>query len=123
MPIRYLLDENHRGLLFRYIQRRNVAAEFPIDVIRVGDNSGPSLGTTDPVLLRWTQQNDRIFVSADMKTLPRHLEEHLASGKHSPGIFLTLVSPVRDIYDFLVLVLAAYASEPADWRDRVVFIP
>jgi len=121
MPMQFLLDENHRGLLFRYIQRRNLASDYPIDVVRVGDISGPALGTTDTVLLRWTQRHDRILVSADLKTLPRHLLAHLAAGEHSPSVFLTVPAPLRDIYEYPVA--ATYASEPSEWRDRFVFIP
>ena len=121
MPIRFLLDENHRGWLFRYIQRRNLTGDFPIDIVRVGDSSGPALGSSDAELLRCGQQYDRILVSADMKTLPRHLLAHLASGAHSPGVLLTLPASLRDIYDYLVA--AAYASDAAEWRDRFVFIP
>jgi hypothetical protein len=121
MPIRYLLDEHHRGLLFRYIQRRNLTGDFPIDVMRVGDTADLPLGTPDIQILRWAQQQDRILVSADMKTLPGHLQSHLASGQHSPGIFLTLPGPTRETYEFLVV--AAHASDPSEWRDRFVFIP
>jgi hypothetical protein len=51
-----------------------------------------------------------------------HFLDHLASGRHSPGVFV--VRPFRsysEVVDFLVL--AAYASEPDEWRDRVEFIP
>jgi hypothetical protein len=68
MPIRFLLDEHHRGPLFRYIQRRNLASDFPVDAVRVGDISDLPLGTPDSEILRWAEKQDRILVSADMKT-------------------------------------------------------
>jgi hypothetical protein len=121
MPLRYLLDENHRGLLFRYIQRRNLAGNFPIDVVRVGDSADLPLGATDPLILAWAQQQNRILVSADAKTIPRHLRAHLDAGNRSPGVFLTHPAPLRETHEFLVA--AAYASEASEWYDRFVFIP
>jgi hypothetical protein len=121
MALRYLLDEHHRGPLFRYIQRRNLGGEFLLDVVRVGDLAELPLGASDSTIIQWADAHNRILVSADVTTLPRHLADHLSAGGNSQGIFLTLAAPVRDIYDFLLA--AAYASEPSEWQNRYVFIP
>jgi hypothetical protein len=87
----------------------------------VGDLPEIPLGTTDPDLIRWPAANDSIIISLDSATLPKHLREHLLAGSYSPGIFI-----VRGLLNTVLaewLVLAAYASEPGEWRDRVTFVP
>jgi hypothetical protein len=37
VPLRFVLDENQRGLLWRAIVRHNQTSVYPLDVIRVGD--------------------------------------------------------------------------------------
>lgn len=118
----YLLDEHHRGLLWRFVQRYNLRSAFhPLNVTRVGDAPTLPLGANDPAILRWAEQEGRILISRDERTLPRHLKDHLASGHGSPGVFLTRDVALADIIDFLVC--ATYASEPAEWANRITFIP
>jgi hypothetical protein len=67
------------------------------------------------------EQEGRILVSYDKNTLAGHLADHLQTGHHSPGIFtirrrITLAQVVS------FLVLAAYASDPHEWQDRIEFI-
>jgi hypothetical protein len=80
------------------------------------------LGIGDPDLLLWAEREQRILVTHDPDTMPAHLADHLAAGRHSPGVFMVrrhstlpqIVSFLRD---------AAYASEPPEWQDRIQFIP
>jgi hypothetical protein len=79
------------------------------------------LGTSDAELLLWTEAEDRILVSFDKRTLPDHLADHLTAGHHCPGIFM--VSPShRPVETLEFLVLAAHASEPAEWRDWIKYL-
>jgi hypothetical protein len=121
MPLAFLFDEHLRGLPWRIVQRQNARQIYPIDVVCVGDAAGLPLGSDDATLLRWAEIHHRILVSRDEKTLPSHLLRHLVLGNHSPGVFLLRAAPFPAVVDFLVC--AAYASEPAEWMDRVVFVP
>lgn len=121
MPLRYVLDEDLRGLLWRYVVRHNARGVDPIDVIRVGDAEGLPLGILDPLILIWCEVNDRVLVSHDRSTVPVHLRDHLKAGRRSPGIFL-----VRDVDPASVvafLAAASEASDPAEWYDRYFYIP
>jgi hypothetical protein len=122
MPIRFVLDENQRGQLWRAVQDHNTRGGYPIDAVRVGDPPGLPLGIQDPALLLWAEQADRILVTADVETMIAHLGDHLAAGHHSPGVFLIRRrSDLRDRVAFLAL-----SSEEGDedqWRDCAVFIP
>jgi len=122
MALRYVLDEQLRGPLWRAIQRHNSSGVYPLDVVRVGDAADLPLGTGDPALLLWTEREQRILVTHDLDTMPTHLADHLAAGRHSPGVF-TIRSHSTLPQILIFLRDAAYASEPAEWQDRVQFIP
>lgn len=121
MPLRFLLDENLRGLLWRHIQRHNVRGGPPLDAIRVDDPDDLPLGSTDPDILLWAEREDRILISRDEQTLSGHLQNHLAAGHRSPGIFMARTVPLDELLDFLVC--AAYASDAHEWENQITFIP
>jgi hypothetical protein len=121
VPLFYLLDENLRGRLWKYVVRYNARGIDPVDAIRVGDPPDLPLGSDDPTVIRWCEANGRILVSHDQNTLVGHLNAHLSAGAHSPGIFIVRDAPLRDVVTYLAA--AAYASEENEWRDAVFFIP
>jgi len=63
MPLRYLLDENQRGVLWHVIQRHNARGIDPIDAQRVGDPADLPLGSEDPAILLWAEREQRILVT------------------------------------------------------------
>jgi hypothetical protein len=122
MVLRYVLDEHLRGPLWRAIQWHNSSGVYPLDVVRVGDPADLPLGTEDPALLLWAEREQRILVTHDPDTMSRHLADHLAAGRHSPGVFM--IRPHSTLPQLLTFLRdAAYASEPAEWQDRIQFIP
>ena len=122
MPLRYVLDENLRGPLWSLFTRHNRKGDYPVDVVRVGDQESVPLGTKDPELLRWAEDENRILISKDVRTIPAHLAIHLAAGRHSPGVMtLKTEVPLREILEFLVL--AAYATDPPEWADASRYVP
>jgi hypothetical protein len=122
MTLRYVLDEHLRGALWRAIQWHNSSGVYPLDVVRVDDPADLPLGSDDPALLLWAEREQRILVTHDPDTMPKHLADHLAGGHHSPGVFMLRPhSTLPQILSFLRD--DAYASEPAEWQDRIHFIP
>ena len=121
MALRYLFDEHLRGTLPQVVIRSARRQVFVINVVQVGDVPDVPLGSSDPQLLRWAEINDRILISHDSATLPTHLAEHMASGRHSPGVFIVRSPFNATLADWLVLI--AFASEPDEWRDCVTFVP
>ena len=61
MPLRFLLDENQRGLLWRAIVRHNQSGLYPLDVERVGGPPDLPLGSSDAEILLWAEREDLIF--------------------------------------------------------------
>ena len=121
MPLRFVLDEHLRGPLWRAIFRHNLSNEFHLDAVRVGDSPDLPLGLDDASILRWAEREDRILVTEDAHSMATHLKDHLEAGRHSPGVFMLRPScSLREVTTFLVL--AAYASEPDEWRDRIEYV-
>src|SRR5258708_779967 len=123
MPLLYLLDESLRGGgLWQAVQRHNSLGFYPIDILRIGDSPALPRGTSDLAILLWAEQQGRILVTRDSRTIPGHLAQHLQAGNHSPGVFLVRKHcSVPQILSYLVL--AAYAADPATCQDRIELIP
>ena len=93
-----------------------------MDAARVGDPVDLPCGTIDPDILTWAEREGRILVTLDRQTIATHLAAHLQAGRHSPGVFLARgAPPVWQVVAFLVL--AAHAGDPADYSDRIEYIP
>jgi hypothetical protein len=122
MPIRFVIDENQRGGLWKTIQAHNTGGGRPIDAVRVGDPPDLPLGIKDPALLLWAEQADRILVTADKASMIAYLADHWAAGHHSPGVFLIRrKSTLRDLVAFLAL--AAGEDDEGQWHDCISFVP
>ena len=118
----YILDEHLRGPLSQAIQSHNAQGVYLIDAVRVGDPPDLPLGSADPDILIWAEHSGRILVSRDEATMKTQLADHLAAGRHSPGVFLIRRgSTLNDIVHFLVA--AMYASDPHDWQDQYFYLP
>jgi hypothetical protein len=121
MPLSYLFDEHLRGPLWRAVQSHNLRSDEVLDVVRVGDLPDLPLGEQDEAILRWAEREGRIVVTYDRSTIPKHLENHLSDGHHSPGVFLLpRDASIARIVSFLILT--AYASDPEDWQDRIEYV-
>ena len=122
MPLRFVSDEHLRGKFPRAVRHHNDGGGHPVDLTTVGDPPDLPLGTPDPAVLAWAEENDRILITHDVGTMPGHLADHLAAGRHSPGVMV-----LRDGFSLAEIVayleLAAHAGDPADYADAVTYIP
>ena len=122
MPLKYLIDEHLLGDFAKSLIIAGVSQGVALDVLEIGNDIAPVLGTKDPELLLWCEAQDRILISRDVTTMPDHLAAHIAIGHHSPGIFM--IRPNRSWMEVLEdLVGLAEASLPDEWRDQILFIP
>jgi hypothetical protein len=115
---RFLLDECLPSSLFRGLKRH-----YPqITVFQIGLESAPEKGILDPELLKYCEREGLLLVSADRSTLPDHIRQHHENGDHTWGVLI--VGPdeslARTIED---LAIIHDASEDAEWRDVLYYLP
>ena len=118
MKPRFLLDEH----VNRAIQRQLRRLDARIEVLAIGDPGAPLAGTSDPDVLGWLEENGYILVTENRSTIPVHLSDHFAAGRHIPGVFwLRPGVGIGGIIEELYLIWSVSMAE--EYRDRMLFIP
>lgn len=117
MALEYLLDEN-----VDVAYRDQLAQRGVLSVRVVGDGGAPSKRTTDPEILVWCERNGFVLVTNNRRTMPRHLADHLAAGRHVPGI-IVLDDDLGIGGNLDELLLIAGASLSDELRDQIVYLP
>lgn len=116
MSVRFLADEDLNSDIINGRRSREPAIDI-LDAKTAGLR-----GIEDPVLLDLAEQQGRIVISHDRRTMTRYFRERLAAGKSNPGQFIVPQRrPVAEIIESLLLVWVA--SQASDWRDTIVYIP
>ena len=88
----------------------------------VGDPGFPPKGTLDPEILLWCEENNLVLITNNRKSMPVHLTEHIAQGRHIPGV-ITL-NPDMSVGETInELILIAEATLEDEYQDRIVYLP
>lgn len=116
--IQYLLDENVDPIL-----RKALHHSCPEMVLwYVGEVGVLPKGTLDPEILVWCERNETILVTNNRASMPVHLQDHLAAGRHIPGVFILNVKmSVEQIVEELVFIWEL--AEPEMYIDQIRFMP
>ena len=116
--IRYLLDENVDPAF-----RTALLQQDPTMIVwKIGDPGVPSAGTKDPEVLDWCEDNTFLLVTNNRKSMPEHLTDHLAKGRHIPGILeLNPNLSFGETVEYLVLIWGA--SAPHEYQDLILYLP
>jgi len=110
----YLFDENVDAALIAGMRR----FDPDLPVAAVGEPGNPPRGTLDPNILSWCEEWGCILVTNNRHSMPPHLRDHLAAGRHVPGIFI--LNPAMSYGETIeVLQLNAYATEPGEHQDQI----
>lgn len=116
--IRFLLDEHVDPRLRKATKR--IAPE--IVVWRMGDPAAPTLSTLDDEILRWCEAHHFSLVTNNRESMPVHLQDHLATGHHVPGIFtLNPNMGIGETAEELALIWGASAAE--EYLDQLNYLP
>ena len=116
--IHYLMDENVDPVYRTQILR----LEPELVVWAVGDEGTPQKRTLDPDILLWCDEHGFVLVTNNRTSMPPHLAEHLAQGRHVPGIFI--LNPNMSIGETIEeLILIALASENDEYQDYITHLP
>jgi hypothetical protein len=105
------------------VYRTQILQRYPqLKVWVIGDPNAPPKGTPDSDILCWCEENRFILVTNNRKTMPVHLAEHLAAGRHVAGIFiLNDDMNMGQIMEELMIVAEAALSD--EYQDRISFMP
>jgi hypothetical protein len=117
MNLQYLLDE-HVDALYRTQLLRRLPS---LIVWCIGDPNAPPKGTLDPDILIWCETHNFVLVTNNRASMPVHLADHLAAGKHSPGILQ--LNPHLSIGETIeALEIVAQTTLDEEFRDRINFL-
>jgi hypothetical protein len=114
--IRWLTDEDFNGRIVRglFLQKND------LDLIRIQDVG--LLRADDKIILAWAENNARILLTHDGRTMPRHFRERLAGGAHVPGVFIVDdLAPIGSCIDDILLI--DECSSQDEWRDQIRYLP
>jgi hypothetical protein len=115
---RFLLDEHVNRAIQRQLQRRDIQ----IEVLAVGDPGVPPSGSPDRDILIWIEENGYILITENRRTMPTHLADHFAVGRHVPGVFWVRPgAQLGPIIESLYLIWLVVVAE--ELRDRTLYLP
>lgn len=113
---RFLADENFNGDVIRGLLRR----EPNLDLVRAQDVG--LLATDDPTVLEWAASEERILLTHDRQTVPKHAYARLSAGQEMTGVFVVDDQlPIGKAIDEILVVLKC--SEASEWNGLVTFLP
>jgi hypothetical protein len=114
--LRFLADENFDGRITSGLLRQ----EPTLDLVRVQD-IGLS-GADDPSVLKWAAAEDRLLLTHDRRTIPRHAMARTNAGLQMPGVVVVAAGlPIQLAIDAILLL--AGASLPGESEGQLLFVP
>jgi hypothetical protein len=114
--VRFLADASLHDAIVTGCLRREPAMDF------LSAHEARLEGLPDPEVLAFATRQDRILVTSDLRTMPRHFGTFLEANGQCAGVFLVKQrAPLAEVIEALVLVWSA--SDPDEWKNRVVEIP
>jgi hypothetical protein len=114
--LRLLADENFNGDIYRGLLRH----QPDLDLVRVQDVG--LAASSDPEILAWAAENDRIVLTHDVATMAAYGNERVTAGEDMPGAFIVSDHLPIGVAIQEILLMAA-CSEHAEWRGLVVHVP
>jgi predicted nuclease of predicted toxin-antitoxin system len=114
--LRLLSDEDFNGRIVRGLFRQCSGLEL----VRTQDVG--LQGAEDSAILKWAKDQDRVLLTHDARSMPRHVRALLASGGHVPGV--VVVDDMASIGECIEhVLLIAQASKADEWQDQIIYVP
>ena len=117
MSIRFQADNDLNRLLVTATVRAEAAIDFQSAQAAQLDGIG------DPDVLLPCAAGNRVLVTHDKRTMPRHFADFVTSVGQSPRLILVIPqqAQVARVVECLVLIWAD--NRPEDWANRITYIP
>lgn len=88
---------------------------------RIGFRDAPPFGTPDADILNWCEANQFSLITNNRHTMPSHLQDHLTSGHHVPGIFI--LNDRMSIGQTAEVLSDIWSShQPERYMDHIIFL-
>ncbi|MGK7944941.1 MAG: hypothetical protein AB4058_10785 [Microcystaceae cyanobacterium] len=118
MKPKFILDEN----LSKKIKFAVLNINKNINIVCVGDPDTPSLGTLDPEILDYLEVSQRILVTDNRKSMPKHLQDHWQNNQEIWGLFwVREKTSIGELAESICLIWEI--SEANEWLNVVDWIP
>jgi hypothetical protein len=79
-------------------------------------------GVSDPEILEWATEHERIVVTSDLQTFIGFAYQRLEGGKKMPGLIVVRQRTPLDRAAEDVILMAECGLE-AEWESQVVYLP
>jgi predicted nuclease of predicted toxin-antitoxin system len=114
--LRILVDENFNHRILRGVER--LIPDLDYIIVQESDLER----STDPVLIAWAAEHQRVIVTHDINTITKYANDRLRSGEPMAGV---VIVPEDMSIGFAVEELATLiaCSEPEEIENQVKFIP
>jgi len=114
--IRFMADADLNAAIVRGCQRREPSMDF------LAASDADLTAVPDPAVLALAAEHDRILVSHDFQTMPRHFAALLQAHGASPGLILVPQHlAIGEAIEELILIWAA--SEAEEWMNGIHTLP
>jgi len=115
MAIRFQADADFNQIIVSAVVRRNPQIDMRTAT------AANLAGLKDPDVLATAAGENRVLVTHDHRTMPRHFAEFVRTTA-SPGLIVVSQSlPVREVADDLILIWAA--TRPEELVNRITYLP
>jgi predicted nuclease of predicted toxin-antitoxin system len=114
--LRLLFDENVNRRIVRGLKLRLPDLDYVL-----AQDVGLK-GAADPEVLSWAAGQNRLLITHDLKTVPRHAYERVTAGEPMPGVLaIAETLSVGQAIEELAVVIEC--SEQAEWEKQVAYLP
>ena len=112
------MDENVDPVYTNQLRRQKP----DLVVWAVGEPETPAKGTLDPEILFWCEEYNFVLVTNNRKSMPVHLNDHIAEGHHMCGIFILNpnLSAGQNIEELILLAEFSFDNE---YQDQIIHLP
>lgn len=111
-----LIDENLNQRILRGLKRAVPHLDYA-----VAQNVGLK-GVSDSALLEWAAAQNRILVTHDLKTIPKHAYDRVRAGQAMPGVIAVPDTlPIGHAIEDLAVIVEC--SQSAELRNLILYLP
>jgi hypothetical protein len=114
--LRIVIDENLDQRILRGLRRRLPGLDYVVT-----QEEGMK-GATDPVVLAWVAEHQRVLLTHDVNTIPTHAYERVGANLPMPGVVIVPEDlGIGVAIEELAVVLEC--AGPSDVDNQVIYLP